>query len=268
VSCPRRETNWTSSNARQSFLLGLFAVGLLLLVPHVSEGAIVVPNGLATVEGNSNNGFPFNIGLFAESSMRYQQVYSSSEFSSLGGPLLITAIAFRPDGGSGDPFSTTLLDIQINLSTTSGVPDSLSSTFANNVGADDTIVYARGSLALSSADTGVGPRDFDIVITFTTPFLYDPTQGNLLLDVRNFGGGTTTQFDAHLAFDSTSRAYFGNVNGTTGTADNSGLVTQFLTSSSEPVPEPTTLSIFGLGMGLMVASWSRRWRPAKSPRAA
>ena len=50
--------------------------------------------------------------------------------------------------------------------------------FANNVGADDTIVHS-GSLFLSSAFTGPagGPKGFDILIHLTTPFTYDPASG-------------------------------------------------------------------------------------------
>jgi hypothetical protein len=96
----------------------------------------------------------------------------------------------------------------------------LSATFANNVGADDTVVFS-GPLSLSSAFTGpsAGPKDFDIVITLQTPFLYDPSAGNLLLDVRNFSGGTTIQFDAEASdSDPVSRtftAFTGDVNSPT-----------------------------------------------------
>jgi hypothetical protein len=52
------------------------------------------------------------------------------------------------------------------LSTTSANPNALSTTFANNIGADDTVVFGAGALALSSAFTGPagGPKNFDIVI--------------------------------------------------------------------------------------------------------
>ncbi len=82
----------------------------------------------------------------------------------------------------------------------------LSTTFANNVGPDDTIVFNRGPLALTSAGTDL----FDITINFDTPFLYDPALGNLLLDVRNFGGtpNTTPAFDSQSTFgDSISRLW-------------------------------------------------------------
>ena len=221
------------------------AVAALLvgMTANARADFVVAPNANANVEGDGNNGFPFNIQDFGISTMRYQQVYDSSQFSSLGGPKLITEIIFRPDAQSGQAFSSTLSSIQIDLSTTSAAPGGLSNTFANNVGADDKVVYGLGSLSLSSAFTGPanGPKDFDIVINLTTPFLYDPSKGNLLMDVRNFGGGSTTQFDAVQNSSVTDRVWNTNVN--SGTATSSGLyelVTEFAYTSSA-VPEPATL---------------------------
>jgi hypothetical protein len=182
--------------------------------------------------------------------MRYQQGYAASHFSSLAGPAWITQIAFRPDFQNGQAFSSVLSDIQINLSTmpSSVNPESLSATFADNAGADDTIVYPRGSLALSSSHAALGsPESFDIVITLTTPFLYNPADGGLLLDVRNYGGGLTTLFDAQFSGADGIGAVFRSSSGasgpgvgvgaSTGLPDHTGLVTQF---TFQPIPEPST----------------------------
>ena len=234
--------------------------GLLLLGATNPARAItptvIVPNSWAMTEAPGNNSYPFNITPFGLSSQRYQQVYAASQF---GGGGLITQIIFRPDATFGSAFTSTLPDIQIDLSTTQAGDDGLSTTYADNVGADDTVVFDRGSLTLSSAFTGPpdGPKDFDIVITLTHPFFYDPANGNLLLDVRNFGGGTTTFFDAVATFaDGTSRLFNSNVNGTTGTTDTSGLVTGFTI-----VPEPSSVAMLFAGAGALLASFvGRRWR--------
>jgi hypothetical protein len=252
---PFRAKTWGFPMRLRWYCLAL--LGIALLGAQSRAALIVVPNSLANVEGNSNNGFPFNLQLFGLQAQHYQQVYSHTQFPS-GGPFLITAMAFRPDSQTGNAFSSTLSNIRIALSTTSASPDGLSTTYANNIGANNTVVF-NGALSLSSANTP-GPgntRNFDIIVTLQTPFLYDPNAGNLLMDVRNFGGGLTTQFDAeNTAGDSISRVFNldNNANGTVGIADTFGLVTQFTLA---PVPEPGSLAVFGL-VGLAGAALLRR----------
>ena len=235
---------------KASILITLIALSGLTTSP---ASLITTPVGNTSVEGNTNNVFPFDLGATTQ---RYQQVYAASEFAILaGGGEFITQLAFRPDNGSGGAFSSTLPGIRIDLSTVSVGPDALSATYAINVGGNDVVVYggATGApLTLSSSFTGPagGPKDFDIIITLTTPFFYNPAAGNLLLDVRNFGGGSTTTFDVQASADSISRVFNSDVNLATGTADTIGLITRFTTTT---IPEPATFSLLGLGALLLAA---------------
>jgi hypothetical protein len=246
----------------RSLVLGM---ALVALWSPASAQNVVVPNALAGTEGNGNNGFPFNISNFSLPSQRYQQVYGAGDFSTLGGPRLITAITFRPDDTFGAAFSSTLANIQINLSTTTAAVDALSTTFASNVGANDTVVYS-GALPLSSSNIGGPPRNFDIVITLQTPFLYNPASGNLLMDVRNFNAGLTTQFDADSTTGDAISRIFTNVSGvgsaTADGFDTNGLVTQFTFSAS--VPEPSVMLLLGTAVtgSVVYVRYRRKKRPA------
>jgi hypothetical protein len=213
--------------------------------------SIIVPNSNATVEGNTNNCYPFTS---CANISEYQQVYAASQFTA---PINIGAILFRPDGPYGYAFSATNPDISISLSTTSKAVGGLSNTFANNIGPDNLLVY-NGSLTLSSLSTGPvnGPKDFDIVINLNTPFWYDPAKGNLLLDVyENSAFTDATAFDAVDGGVLTSRVYVYSSGITY--SDSLGLVTRF--DSTTTIPEPGTLLLLGIGLvGLIGCGWRQR----------
>ena len=252
----------TTCGFRHLALLGALLLLGAINPAHAIVPTVVVPNSARTTEGNTNNGYPFDLGQTGLTSQRYQQLYAASQFGSGG---LITQIIFRPDATSGQAFTSTLSDIQIDLAYSNAPDDGLSTTYANNITAGDTVVFARGPLTLHSGFTGPpnGPKDFDIIITLTTPFFYNPALGNLLLDVRNFGGGITTFFDAVFTTgDGVSRLFNQNVNGTTGSTDTLGLVTGF-----NIVPEPGTAMLL-VGGGTLLAWFGGCRRRQRRPKLA
>ncbi len=150
---------------------------------QVNPFALVVPKSAET------NDTTYGGGTFTAANFRHQQVYGSNEFPS--GAISIRELRFRPDRAVGSAFSTTVSNIQINLSTTQRNPSSLSSTYALNVGSNDTVVF-QGALPLSSQFQGPtsGPKAFDMIVPLSQPFLYDPAGGHLVIDVRNFSGSS------------------------------------------------------------------------------
>jgi hypothetical protein len=238
-----KTARWTGLHAAAFGLATLIA----LAGGQVTASVIVAPNGLATVEGNSSDNFTFSNLV---PSVRFQQIYNASQFS---GPVLINQIAFRPDGSAGKAFTATLPTVQIDLATTTrsidllsfmvlDVPGIVSSVFSKNLdpGTDKTVF--SGPLPLSSADAGPsgGPKDFDIIITLQTPFAYDPANGNLVFDLRNFSTVETTFFDASTSIDqSIMHVDAANVNATVGNRFGLGLVTEFIGA----VPEPSSFAL-------------------------
>jgi hypothetical protein len=61
----------------------------------------------------------------------------------------------------------------------------LSTTFADNFGADVKLVF-DGPLTISTTASET-PRKFDFAVEFQTPFEYDPSEGNLLIEFITSG---------------------------------------------------------------------------------
>ena len=173
---------------------------------------LVVPANLANVEGPGSSG-----DLTA--AVREQDVYGASYFPTQ--TIVITGIRFRPDAPTGLAFSNTISNIKFSLSSTTNAPYQLSSIFANNIGTNVTTVFS-GSLPLSSQYAGPagGPKAFDMVVNFTTPFVYNPSSGNLLLDIQDFSGEATTFTDGgSSSSEMASRVSEPGGNATSGVAD-------------------------------------------------
>jgi hypothetical protein len=240
----------------------LAIAALLMVVRRAESATVVVPNAQTNVEGNSANILPFGC-VVTSASMRYQQVYLGPEV----GNGTITEIRFRQDAPAVVPFGpNTINGVTIALSSTSAAPDGLSTTFANNIGADVTTVFS-GNLTLSSAACGAGPCPFDIVIPLQTTFPFNGGSGpNLLLDVTIPSCVTTTPFDAQNTIgDSVSRANATNSGSSTATTvDSLGLVTQF-TGVTTSIPTLSEWAMIGMVLILAgIAVWRLRRRPAFS----
>jgi hypothetical protein len=122
------------------------------------------------VDSGTGNCLPFGCGF---SHPEYEQVYTHGAFP---GAMTITGLMFfNTQINSHEPFLQNGT-WTISLSTTSADWNTLSGTFSANRGADNTQVF--------SGDIGQ-PWAFGdtLTINFSTPFTYNPANGNLLMDV-------------------------------------------------------------------------------------
>jgi hypothetical protein len=158
---------------------------------------IVVPNDSATNDGDSfaqtNDG--------PSGGVRNMWIFDASQFGALSGPSLLTQVAERPDRipDASGPRSPR---VRIYASTTKRSVANLSTTFAENLGTNTTLIF-DGTARLTTANLP-GPGNtrqfdiitFDILFPFTTPFLYDPAAGNLLLDLQiSSSSGPSIEWD-------------------------------------------------------------------------
>ncbi len=248
---------------RSCLLIWLFSVAAFLAQPGSScfgDGISIFSPGIAN---NSSSDEPFLVGP-TQRTLRFQQVYGASDFDQIAsGGGWISGFEVNLVGG-GPCCDFVLPNTEIRLSVTRKQPDGLSPVFLDNVGVNESVVFGAGPLRIAAL-TGTG---FDILIPFSTPYFYDPSMGNLLLEVRNYVGPSypvAPNRAGLLAFedtlgDSVSRVSVRDVNATSGDLSTAGLVTLFHIT---PVSEPSTLALLALGLG--VCAW--RWRNKKQGTA-
>lgn len=167
-------------------MTGSFAAVIPLLAGiHSSPAAeikIASPSAYQNIEGP---------GCFCGDSAapyRYQQVFPAADFAALGNkPHWIVGFGPRADQSVTSPHTAYLPDNHIRLSTTQRIPGNQSLVFDQNFGSDVMQFYS-GPLTMVADVTGPGPGpgpkgfyrpDFTAGVT---PFLYDPSKGNLVLD--------------------------------------------------------------------------------------
>jgi hypothetical protein len=150
---------------------------------------------MISVTGNSASGEPIKIvspsaqkNVEGDSSVqpaatpnKIQFLFPAADFAGLPANQR-WLVAFN---GRGDQTQTQTVDwiypdIDIWMSTTNKTSATLSTVFADNHGPNKTHVH-DGQYALRILGSG-SPRDFAPGMRFQTPFYYDPSQGNLLIE--------------------------------------------------------------------------------------
>jgi hypothetical protein len=207
---------------------------LCALVISVAVPAYGTPVGFPA-DPNGSNCYPFgctgNGGGFPGTV--YQQVYNENNF---GNVMTIIGLTFFRTQDSTGPDNLDGGTYNIYLSSTSKAVNGLDLVnFDNNDGPDNTLVFS-GSLPAAVAFGSSFTID-------TSPFLYDPANGNLLIDMRISGvshAGSNIYLDARAG---TAGTIFSRAQNFGGGYDSFGLVTEF-----EVVPEPGTVILLLVGL--------------------
>jgi hypothetical protein len=220
---------------------------------------ILVPMALATVLAplacasvvvgsySADNAVPFSNTATLGAPV-YQEIYSAGAFS---GPVSISSVSFTVSaGGAVDD-----VDYTVQFSTTpSAVGDDYRLTTGSDAQTFGTFRVA-GSLATN------------YVLTFTgaTPFTYNPSLGNLLMEMTFSNVSSTScstcvswaAFQAGGGGGQLSRAVQTPY---ATTSDPYGLVTTFEVTDASSAPEPATAALSLCGLGLAAGFAHRRRR--------
>jgi len=232
---------------------GLLSIAIIAAWGARASGEVikvVSPSSAKNSEGNLS-GNPI-----AGAPGRVQFLYLGSDFAQLPAThRQIAAFNYRADGAQNQPINWTYPDVEVWMSTTNRT--SLLSVFADNHGPNKTKVH-DGSLTFPIVATppAEGPKDFGQGTPLDTPFFYDPSQGNLLVELAYVVTGPSspaptidTQSGAPGRFLATA---VGNPNSTSGGLNDFVPVLQF-----EVVPEPSTFVLAGVALVGLLA-WRRK----------
>ena len=250
------------------------AVGVFLCVAFVGSSVaqtVVNPAEFANKEGRrqSAGGVERPASVLPDQHTRAQFIYHNSTFSTVAsGPIRITEINLRPDGARDVGDEQGYENLRLVLAVTSSTPQEASTSFADNLAnitSEPIVVFDQPwESEVVNPVPAEGTRPFDFRIQLTEPFVFDPSEGHLMVD---WFFGRPTNLGPHTNFD--SDAVFGEPptefpeqQGVFALGDdpigNGGQIvpTQFV---FEPVPEPT----LRLGTVLFVVGLASRFRKRK-----
>lgn len=210
---------------------------LLLAGIHSSQAGeinIVSPSAYKDTEGEQ--GTPENCcGPY-----RFQQVFPAEDFAALGNkPHWLVEITLRPDHTVTSPLAVLDPDCEIRLTTMPLGEPTLTSHFDDNLGSNFMQWYRGPQTQVADVEgPDPGPREFYHVDrpAGVTPFLYDPSQGNLLFDFISYQGAPSNRNDGT---SSVLPGRAGSPFATEGGEYPAGIF-QF---TFIPVPEPSVVSI-------------------------
>lgn len=170
----------------------LAASVLAVVAAAQSDATTISPVVTATLEGNSNNAFPFNSAVLR----RYMQIHG--DVSSV--PITISQLNFRVNASSVNYLGTKTFDMELFMGHgNAGSVTNPSYTYANNYFGAPTAVVVRANIVIGPTGqaTTPGPNPFTMPIPIT-PFAYAGTSP-LIWEAVVYGVtsvGTTSQLDA------------------------------------------------------------------------
>jgi hypothetical protein len=223
------------------FVLALLLSGLEI---KAQPQTLVVPRGYEEVPGEGA-GFAFGEGA------RYQTVYSASQFLSHmpeGG--IITAVALRIDESNRNTWGGITPEIEIAISTAPSLAPIITLNFAENVGADRSVVFSRQAVSYSVGPGTDGVNPFHLLFPLENRFYYDPRNGALTLEFFSY----QTPFPGLLIDGGRGNALSGAIGVAQGRPA-AALVTEVFFT---PVPEPGSSLI---ACGAILLFIERRFRP-------
>jgi len=181
-------------NCKSRAALSICLAGTLLQTA-AGQNTRVIPAANATVEGTGSSMHPF--GTLAG---RTQQVWTGASVTSAAA--FIDGFSYRcnspiRNAHQGRAYS----NLSLEFGATSVTPSTMSTTFATNITSALTTVFSGAYNLPPQARSQTSPAPFSITFSWSQPFVFSPTSGNLLADIKIPGtsGRDSYSVDAYVA---------------------------------------------------------------------
>ncbi|MCR9246539.1 MAG: hypothetical protein NXI31_16015 [bacterium] len=224
------------------------------VLPAISQGTTQAPNSFHTLPWRN-----LSWGT------RVQFVYGATNFGGGAGERIrIDRLRWRSDDQAGAAASYG--NVRIALSTAARPQQQLSPNFTDNIGLDRRVVY-EGDVAVQAV--GAGRSRWYVDIQLDTPFYYDPSAGDLLVDVGvdgNGWSGTVPGYGARFSqMQADASMLYGSYDydGASGTVINDWA--PVLEIGYERSPRPVTLPIDVADGSEGNYSWAYPWSSPTAP---
>jgi hypothetical protein len=194
-------------------LFAMLSFCAALAAPAAAQLSHTIPHGVAAVPGNGSNLFPWGRGAVGPG-LRLQCLYDGVNFTAAGidVPIAISRLRWRADETAAPWLGGTYAAVLVRMCTAANDQSAASTVFSANHGPDLTTVHAGAVVVVPGSSLGAGTLGPVVVdLPLSTPFTYDPTVGDLLIDVdfasTAFGGGTLPFLDVQTTGSASSRVY-------------------------------------------------------------
>jgi PKD repeat protein len=192
--------------------LHVLAATALLTSAVAAQFTLTIPAGYAAAEGNSSNSFPWN-RFSATLNLQQQMFYDSTHFTSQGvaGPIVISRLKWRANATTSTWAGGTQTGCWVDMSTAAFDQAAVTTNMAGNHGPNLVRVFSGNVTVLGGTGNGTGVPGPTLVDLPITPFVYDPSAGDLCIDafvpMNSWPSATGTSLDVQTTGSSCSRVY-------------------------------------------------------------
>ena len=156
-------------------VVALAAAAAFICAPAQAQLTKVIPLSATSSEGAQASVFPFK-----GNAVRFQQLWNGPDVTA--GVAVLTSINFRRDGNNTAYAKIDIPQLKVTIGHTSVSPLTMTTTFSTNITSTMTTVVNGKYTVPAQAGVSKPPAAFNIKFPTSTPYIYNPKNGHLIME--------------------------------------------------------------------------------------